>query len=73
MSLLQEMETYGMADCKFNRQLWKETENKILQLAESIEWQTVIIFQSRDIKQIERAKNRIEKMEQQINELKREL
>jgi len=27
MSLLQEMETHGLADCEFNRKLWQEEKN----------------------------------------------
>jgi hypothetical protein len=38
MSLLQEMEKYGLADCEYNRKLWQEDEiKKILKLSDCIE------------------------------------
>lgn len=40
MSLLQEIETFGLSDCEFNRKLLKmeELENKITELKEVLTW-----------------------------------
>ena len=72
MSLLQEMETHGMADCEFNRKLWKEeaTIKKILSLTECIEDQLIIIHTTENKQLITLAKRSIVKLEKEINQLK---
>ena len=72
MSLLQEMETYGMADCEFNRKLWEEgaTIKKILSLTECVEDQLIIIHTTENRELIRLAKRSIVKLEKQITQLK---
>jgi len=73
MSLLQEMETHGMADCEFNRKLWEEEEatiKKILSLTECIEDQLIIIHSTENKELIRLAKRSIVKLEKQITQLK---
>ena len=72
MSLLQEMETHGMADCEFNRKLWEEeaTIKKILSLTECVEDQLIIIHTTENRELIRLAKRSIVKLEKEINQLK---
>ena len=73
MSLLQEMEKFGLADCEFNRKLWKEEEatiKKILSLTECVEDQLIIIHTTENRELITLAKRSIVKLEKQITQLK---
>ena len=65
MSLLQEMEKYGLADCEFNRKL-----NSISVLENSISWKKHIFYHSKDPKQRERARRAIEKLEAELKQAK---
>jgi hypothetical protein len=73
MSLLQEMEKFGLADCEFNRKLWEDEEStikKILSLSECIEDQLIIIHTTENKQLITLAKRSIVKLEKQITQLK---
>jgi len=72
MSLLQEMEKFGLADCEFNRKLWEEeaTIKKILSLTECVEDQLIIIHTTENRELIRLAKRSIVKLEKEINQLK---
>lgn len=61
MSLLQEMKTHGLADCKFNR--------KMQAIEKSLYWQRHVFNATKDAKQKERAKNAIIKLEKELKEL----
>jgi hypothetical protein len=61
MSLLQEMETHGLADCEFNR--------KIQVIEKSLYWQRHVFNTTKDAKQRERAKNAIIKLEKELKKL----
>ena len=65
MSLLQEMEKYGLADCEFNRKL-----NSISVLENSISWQKHILAHSQNQKQRERARRAIVKLEEELQQAK---
>jgi len=71
MSLLQEMEQFGLADCEFNRNLWEEeTIKKILELSDCIEDHLIIIHQSNDKELIKFCKKEIRKLENSIEKLR---
>jgi hypothetical protein len=75
MSLLQEMEHYGLADCEFNRKLWQEDEiiKKILKLSDCIEDHLIIISKSDNNELITVCVKAIRKLENTIEKLREEL
>ncbi len=72
MSLLQEMEKFGLADCEQNRKILKEDETikKILSLTECVEDHLIIIHTTENKQLITLAKQSIVKLEKEISKLK---
>ena len=75
MSLLQEMEKFGLADCEQNRKILKEDETikKILSLSDCIEDHLIIIHTTENKDLIKLSKKAIKKMEHEIEKLRGEL
>jgi hypothetical protein len=63
MSLLQEMQTHGLADCAFNRKL-----NSVGVIEKSLFWQVQVLNQSHKPEQRERAKKAIIKLLEELKQ-----